>query len=179
MSSPYESWLEGKTPKMNDFYEDEPVADVQAAYAAGEKGVTGPPEAEQQQLAEEYHQLVTRLGNLLTGVANALKGDPDELAWHDWSDLPAVATAVMTDLGEARELADTLAVENDRLTQERVSLEARLFEARRLIKSIRTMVEHARKISASPTMTFYVADLERLLGLDVPRPHKLGDRDVD
>lgn len=31
---------------------------------------------------------------LLTGVANALKGQPPPLTLHDWSDLPAVAATV-------------------------------------------------------------------------------------
>jgi hypothetical protein len=37
---------------------------------------------------EEYSQLNTRLGALLTSVADALKGKPDSLTLHGWSDLP-------------------------------------------------------------------------------------------
>lgn len=40
---------------------------------------------------DESEELRDRLGELLTGVANALKGDPPPLTMHDWSDLPAVA----------------------------------------------------------------------------------------
>lgn len=43
------------------------------------------------QETDEYDQLITRQGELLTGVANALKGEPAPLSMHDWSDLPAVA----------------------------------------------------------------------------------------
>jgi hypothetical protein len=39
----------------------------------------------------EYQWLTGRLTLLLTMTANALKGEPDELHLHDWSDLPAVA----------------------------------------------------------------------------------------
>jgi len=39
-----------------------------------------------------YATLNTRLEDLLTATANALKGDPPPLRSHDWSDLPAVAT---------------------------------------------------------------------------------------
>lgn len=42
----------------------------------------------------ELRALTRRLSALLTGVANALKGQPDELHLHDWSDLPAVAAQV-------------------------------------------------------------------------------------
>lgn len=40
---------------------------------------------------EEGDALRERMAELLTGTANALKGDPPPLTWHDWSDLPAVA----------------------------------------------------------------------------------------
>jgi hypothetical protein len=40
---------------------------------------------------EEGDALRERMADLLTGTANALKGDPPPLTWHDWSDLPAVA----------------------------------------------------------------------------------------
>ncbi len=39
------------------------------------------------------------LMDLLTGVANALKGDPGPLRRHDVSDLPAVAVAVADRVG--------------------------------------------------------------------------------
>jgi hypothetical protein len=47
-----------------------------------------------QEEVDEYDILTTRQGELLHGVANALKGEPGPLRLHDWSDLPAVAQAV-------------------------------------------------------------------------------------
>lgn len=47
--------------------------------------------------AEEYHQLITRQGDLLTGVANALRGDPPPLTMWDHSDLPARAARLRAD----------------------------------------------------------------------------------
>lgn len=43
---------------------------------------------------DEVYALQERMGDLLTGVANALKGDPGPMTMHDWSDLPAVAKKV-------------------------------------------------------------------------------------
>ena len=40
---------------------------------------------------EDADQTRARLAELLTGVANALKGPPGPLTLHDWSDLPALA----------------------------------------------------------------------------------------
>jgi hypothetical protein len=51
---------------------------------------------------EEYDQLLTRLRDLLTGTANALKGDPGPLKLHDWSDLPAVAAAMVVERDRLR-----------------------------------------------------------------------------
>lgn len=52
---------------------------------------------------QELRELVDRLGSLLTGVANALKGEPGELRMHDWSDLPTLATymAAVVEAAEA------------------------------------------------------------------------------
>lgn len=47
---------------------------------------------------DEYAQLTDRLSFLLTGTANALKGDPGPLTLHDWSDLPAVAAGLVARL---------------------------------------------------------------------------------
>lgn len=51
--------------------------------------------------AEEYHQLTTRQGDLLTGVANALRGDPPPLTWWDHSDLPTRAAAMKASRDDA------------------------------------------------------------------------------
>lgn len=62
-------------------------------------------EAERDQLRadnDEYDQLLTRLRDLLTGTANALKGEPEPLHMHDWSDLPKVAAAVATERNRLR-----------------------------------------------------------------------------
>lgn len=42
------------------------------------------------------------------------------------------------------------------------------------LAAVHALIEHARKISPSPSMHIYIADLERALGLDAPRPHKTG-----
>lgn len=44
---------------------------------------------------EEYAELTGRLSRLLTLTANALKGEPADNVWHDWSDLPAVAVELV------------------------------------------------------------------------------------
>lgn len=44
-----------------------------------------------------------RMMSLLTLTANALKGEPDELMWHDWSDLPYVARALVQELNSYHE----------------------------------------------------------------------------
>jgi ElaB/YqjD/DUF883 family membrane-anchored ribosome-binding protein len=45
---------------------------------------------------DESEALRDRMAGLLTGVANALKGDPPPLVMHDWSDLPTVAKKAVT-----------------------------------------------------------------------------------
>jgi hypothetical protein len=40
---------------------------------------------------------VEKLGGLLRGVADALKGPPAPLVWHDLSDLPARARALVAE----------------------------------------------------------------------------------
>lgn len=46
----------------------------------------------------EYDRILTRQSELLTGVANALKGDPPTLTIWDHSDLPEVAQRVVAEL---------------------------------------------------------------------------------
>lgn len=56
--------------------------------------------------AEEYHQLITRQGDLLTGVAKGLRGDPPPNTWWDHSDLPERAAETRRHLGEAQDEFD-------------------------------------------------------------------------
>jgi hypothetical protein len=49
--------------------------------------------AEAREEIEEYSSLLTRQGDLLTGVANALKGPPPELTSWSHHDLPELAAA--------------------------------------------------------------------------------------
>ncbi len=56
-----------------------------------------------EQNLEEEEQLRTRLTELLTGTANALKGKPKPLHLHDWSDLPKVAAELTTELKKLRD----------------------------------------------------------------------------
>jgi len=53
---------------------------------------------------EEEVALRERLGDLLTGVAAALKGPPTELQLHDWSDLPVLAAKLAAELAEAKQV---------------------------------------------------------------------------
>jgi hypothetical protein len=48
------------------------------------------------------------------------------------------------------------------------------------LRSVEDLVDHARRISASPSMAIYVRDIEDALGIGDPaavRPHKLGGND--
>jgi len=47
---------------------------------------------------DEETALRERLSKLLEGVANALKGPPDELTMHSWHDLPELMLKVTTEL---------------------------------------------------------------------------------
>jgi len=49
----------------------------------------------------ELESLREKMSSLLTRTANALKGEPDELKWHDWSDLPTVAARLTAERDEA------------------------------------------------------------------------------
>lgn len=56
---------------------------------------------------DEYDRILGRQAELLTGVANALKGQPPELVMHDWSDLPSVAAAIAAERNQLRDERDT------------------------------------------------------------------------
>lgn len=57
---------------------------------------------------DEDDRLRTQMLTLLTGTANALKGPPPDLVWHDWSDLPTVAEDLVRRLVEAQAEAKEL-----------------------------------------------------------------------
>lgn len=77
-----------------DEVEEFPLAD-DVLYAAGHEGGDHNVVVVPRELLEldEVNTVNDLMAELLTGVANALKGSPPELTWHDWSDLPALAAA--------------------------------------------------------------------------------------
>lgn len=52
--------------------------------------------------SDESITIRTRMADLLTRTANALKGDPGPLTMHDWSDLPDVAARCVTSPEEGK-----------------------------------------------------------------------------
>ena len=54
----------------------------------------------------ENDALRDRLSALLTGTANALKGDPGEDRLHDWSDLPKVAGELVAENAALKAVAE-------------------------------------------------------------------------
>ncbi len=56
---------------------------------------------------DELHKLIARLAELLTGVANAIKGEPPPLVLHDWSDLPKLAGRLRKACAAALEVCDS------------------------------------------------------------------------
>lgn len=73
----------------------------------------------QQAEVEEYAGLADRLGRLLTGVANGLKGGPGPLTLHDWSDLPKVSAALRERARVAEEERDQAIAQRDAAIVER------------------------------------------------------------
>ncbi len=67
------------------------LADEQAEHYKAEAVRLAELLQDAQAQAEETDALNFRLQDLLVNVANALKGPPPDLGWHDWSDLPTVA----------------------------------------------------------------------------------------
>ncbi len=56
-----------------------------------------------------------------------------------------------------------------------LAITAELSQAREQLAAVRALVDHARKVSPSRTVTLYVVDVEIALGLtDQAAPHKLG-----
>lgn len=55
------------------------------------------------------HALIQRQADLLTGVANALKGQPPELCMHDHSQLPLVAASKMAVLSQVLDVLNDAA----------------------------------------------------------------------
>jgi hypothetical protein len=52
----------------------------------------------QRQDGHDSDRIIGRMSSLLTLTADALKGEPDELTMHDWSDLPYMARALVQEL---------------------------------------------------------------------------------
>ena len=44
---------------------------------------------------EENHSLISKMSEILSRTAEALKGPPPSNTWHDWSDLPDVAMSLV------------------------------------------------------------------------------------
>lgn len=89
----------------------------------------------------EYHQLIVMQGDLLTGVANALRGDPPPLTMWDHSDLPARAAAMAAEVDDK---AQRLALSGARLTksvQRSIVLSARVVAAKTVLASISEITE--------------------------------------
>jgi len=47
--------------------------------------------------SDEADALNTKLGDILTRIANVLKGEPDSRSLHSWADLPKLANAMRTE----------------------------------------------------------------------------------
>lgn len=96
---------------------------------------------EYREQAEEYDQLLGRLGELLTGVANALKGDPPDLVMHDWSDLPRVAQELVEErnrlLVESKEAYERCA-EIEQISLDQIAINEGF---RQIVERFQAMVE--------------------------------------
>ncbi len=85
----------------------------------------------------------------------------------------------MYEFDESMSLVSELTIERDAaLRMRQVQLE-RADRLQAQLDAVETVIEHARKISPSPSMHVYVADLERALGRDAATPHKLGGSDEE
>lgn len=100
-------------------------------------------EAAEQDLDEET-QLRERLAGLLTRTANALKGSPPELMWHDWSDLPVVAGRLVAERDAAIQRAEVAEHESLIRAQERDANEAVADEAEARVEAAEQEVERLR-----------------------------------
>lgn len=58
--------------------------------------------------SDEQDRLLSQLGELLTGVADALKGEPPPLVMHDWSDLPTRATDIVAERDRLQTIVDAV-----------------------------------------------------------------------
>jgi hypothetical protein len=62
--------------------------------------------AKLQEELRDADRVIGRQGDILTAVANALKGEPDELTMHDHSDLGRVARELVAQLERIRRELD-------------------------------------------------------------------------
>jgi len=73
---------------------------------------------------DEERRLREKLASLLEQTANALKGQPKPLYWHDWSDLPKVAIQLKEDLDLHKKIRSAQADMIGRLLEKRNYLKA-------------------------------------------------------
>jgi hypothetical protein len=71
---------------------------------------------------DEDEMLRNRMAGLLTRTANALKGEPEPLHLHDWSDLPERAGLIVANEARLIHECERLRAERDLLRAEVVSL---------------------------------------------------------
>lgn len=71
---------------------------------------------------EGMHELIVRQGDLLTGVVNAIRGEPAELCRHSHHDAPELAAGVVAERDALLTVRETLKRECEALKAERDAL---------------------------------------------------------
>lgn len=91
----------GNLPRNDDLRE------ARAAVAAlvAEREAFKREAAVQLEEMEGMHELIVRQGDLLTGVVNAIRGEPAELCRHSHHDAPELAAGVVAERDALREVA--------------------------------------------------------------------------
>lgn len=93
--------------------------------------------AQLEQDVEEYDGILGRQGDLLTGVANALRGQPPELTTWSHHDLPERAQALL----DERDTLLRTALTKDERNEAIAALYDRLFEAKRYVADSKRTIE--------------------------------------
>lgn len=131
---------------------------------------------------EEVSALLDRMGALLAGVANALKGEPAALAMHDWSDLPEVAAKVAAENAELKKALAGHLFDGESLS-EREALRSELIEqglrAQEIVGQVRTLRKEWRHLPVwGPTPEgWMILDGVDLYGLLEELDIALGDKE--